>query len=180
MVTPGPADAVSRALARLAAGDRTAFDAVFGTVWPPVRGLCMKMLGNESDAEDAAQAALQKVFFQASDYDSTRPALPWILAIASWECATVKKRRLRRAEGSLDSVGEGASTQTPEQLVSEADLKASLESALGQLSEGDRAVLQAAFFEEVQRTSPAAPSERKRKERALKRLRDLWRTLHGD
>lgn len=168
-------------MARLARGERDAFDQIFALAWPTVRQLCVRALGEGPDADDAAQLALEKSFFEASDYDPSRPALPWLLAIASWECATVLKRRGRRPSEPLHAeVGAPADPADPETLLTRAELTASLEQALGRLSESDREALSSAYFAEVKRASPMAPAERKRKERALTRLRALWRTLHGD
>ncbi|HVZ32397.1 MAG TPA: sigma factor, partial [Polyangiaceae bacterium] len=56
-------------LARLAEGDRSVFSRVFSQLWPPALRLCRSLLGNEADASDAAQEALEKVFSRASDYE---------------------------------------------------------------------------------------------------------------
>jgi DNA-directed RNA polymerase specialized sigma24 family protein len=91
-------------MARLAEGDRSAFSPVFERLWPPALRLCANMLKNDADAADAAQHAMEKILVRASDYDPSRPALPWALAIASWECRTILRRRFRRREISDDSI----------------------------------------------------------------------------
>src|SRR5436190_20458326 len=75
-------------MARLADGDRSVFTLVFKRLWPPTLRLCNSLLRHEADASDAAQQAMQKVLERASDYDPQRPALPWALTVAAWECRT--------------------------------------------------------------------------------------------
>src|SRR4029079_7538387 len=86
-------------MARLADGDRSVFPQLFAQLWPPIRRLCLSLLQNEADAADAAQEALQKILERApADYERSRPALPWALAIAGWECRTLLRKRQRRHE----------------------------------------------------------------------------------
>src|SRR5713101_9596107 len=90
---PGPARAnvdkptdLNALMARLADGDRSAFTPVFQLLWPPTLRLCQGLLKNDADAKDAAQQSMEKILSRASDYDAARPAQPWALAIAAWEC----------------------------------------------------------------------------------------------
>src|SRR5438477_4785577 len=85
-------------LVQLADGDRAAFTEVFRLLWPPVLRLCATLLKNDADAADAAQQALEKVLTRCGDFDRSRPALPWALAIAAWECRTFARKRMRRRE----------------------------------------------------------------------------------
>ncbi|HEX6275868.1 MAG TPA: sigma factor, partial [Polyangiaceae bacterium] len=85
-------------MARLAEGDRSAFSPVFTRLWPRTLRFCQSLLKSEADASDAAQEAMQKIFERAGDYDASRPAVPWALAIAAWECRTLQRKRQRRRE----------------------------------------------------------------------------------
>jgi RNA polymerase sigma-70 factor (ECF subfamily) len=167
---------LNQLVAQLADGNRSGFTAVFRTLWPPVLRLCSNMLKNEADAADAAQQALQKVLERASEYDPQRPALAWALGIAAWECRTLLRKRSRRKELPGDLVPE-----TPlHDEVAEMDQRLLLQSAvvaMGELSEADRETLVATFWDEGVEVSGA--TLRKRRERALKRLRDAFRRLYG-
>jgi RNA polymerase sigma-70 factor, ECF subfamily len=168
-------------MTRLADGDRTAFSDVFERVWGPVLRLCRNLLKNDADAADAAQEALQKILERASDYDRTRPALPWSLAIAGWECRTILRKRGRRGEVCDEHLPEFAG-EHPEQKLIERDLVAAALTAVGELSENDREVLLATFGEECASATGSTLSGatlRKRRERALSRLRDTFRRLYG-
>lgn len=167
---------LDRLLARLSEGDRSAFSDAFRLLWSPILRLCKGMLQNEADAEDAAQEAMQKIFARSVEYDASRPALPWALALAHWECLTVRQKRRRRREDGEPSPNQLA-TADAEQLHVEHDLVADAMSALETLSDVDRETLMAAFWEQT--TSVSGPTLRKRRERALGRLRAAFRRLYG-
>ena len=164
-------------MARLADGDRSAFTPVFRQLWGPTLRLCQAMLRSDADAQDAAQQAMEKILARASDYDKSRPALAWSLAIAAWECRTIIRKRVRRRETSDDGALNGlAAPDLSEQVVRD-DLTRLAQSALGALSESDQQVLLETFWEEAKETAP--PAQRKRRQRAIARLREAFRRLYG-
>lgn len=163
-------------MARLAHGDRAAFTPLFERLWPPMLRLSQQLLKHEADAADAAQEAMQKVLTRATDYDPTRPALPWALAIAAWECRTLARKRVRRAEVSHDAASADADAHVEQDLVARNLMQAAV-AALGQLTPLDRETLIASFWEEAH--SATGATFRKRRERALQRLRDVFRRLYG-
>jgi RNA polymerase sigma-70 factor (ECF subfamily) len=167
---------VDSLMARLADGDRSVFTQVFHLLWGPVARFCRGMLRNDADADDAAQDALQKVLERASDYDKTRAALPWALAIAGWECRTLARKRARRRETSEDSHSEPCSMDEEEQAV-QRDLTNAALAALGQLSEADRDTLFATYWDEA--ASVTGATLRKRRQRALDHLRSSFRRIYG-
>jgi RNA polymerase sigma-70 factor (ECF subfamily) len=134
------------------------------------------MLRNEADAADAAQQAMQKVLERASDYDPKRPALPWALAIAAWECRTILRKRSRRREVTDELVPEAPTDDQATELEQRLLLQNTF-SAMGELSESDRETLVATFLDQAGDVSGA--TLRKRRERAVKRLRDAFRRLYG-
>ncbi|HEX8951008.1 MAG TPA: sigma factor, partial [Polyangia bacterium] len=89
---------LQRCLSRLADGDRAAFRPVFDLAWPCAREVAARMMRQEADADDAAQAALLKLFERASEFDPARDALAWIVGIVSYECLTLRRKRTRRRE----------------------------------------------------------------------------------
>ncbi|HKU41742.1 MAG TPA: sigma-70 family RNA polymerase sigma factor [Polyangiales bacterium] len=175
---PGSPNAELKALlTRLAEGDRSAFAPAFGELWPHVMRLCTSMLKNEADAADAAQQAMERILVRAAEYDPRRPALPWALAIASWECRTLLRKRTRRREVTETAVGDQVAASNPEQQLEEQELARAVHAAMGELSELDRETLLATFWE--QDPAVSGMTLRKRRERALQRLRTLWKRLYG-
>ncbi|HEX2877974.1 MAG TPA: sigma-70 family RNA polymerase sigma factor [Polyangiaceae bacterium] len=175
-MTEDKGERLDQLMARLADGDRTAFPTVFKRLWPPVRDFCLNLLRNDADASDAAQEAMKKILERAPQYDATKPAMPWVLAIASWECRTIRRRRDRRREGP-----EGERTDSDEgrmeEEITKRDLSRALITALKTLGEKDQDALIATFWEDEASVSGA--TLRQRRGRALERLRVTWRKLYG-
>jgi len=166
-------------MARLADGDRTASREVFALLWPKLERFTRKVLGDAPDTEDAAQLALEKVFARASDYDPSRPALTWALAIAAWECKTTASRA-RRAAGRASAADVGdlpAMAPNPEEVLIGQRVHDALRDALESLPLADQETLSRAFLEDHE--GPKDDTFRKRKERALTRLRAAMRRLYG-
>ena len=164
---------------RLADGDRASFHPVFAALWPLLRRFAARHLRPE-EAEDAAQEALVKIFFRAAGFDRSRNALAWALGIAAFEIRTARRRRQRRREVSPpDGVLEaaGAAAPTPEAEAIARDLEATLEEALGVLRPEDAETLR--LYARGDRPAVAAATFRKRVERAIARLRAVWRTTDG-
>jgi RNA polymerase sigma-70 factor, ECF subfamily len=161
-------------MTRLADGDRSVFTLVFNRLWGPTLRLCRSLLKNEADASDAAQDAMQKILQRAGDYDSSRPAMPWALAIAAWECRTLQRKRFRRRE-VLDDREHDRPGEDEEGAFVKRDLAQAALAAVGELSETDQETLLATFADEA----PSGATFRKRRERALTRLRGSLRRLYG-
>ena len=122
---------------------------------------------------------MQKILERAPlDYDRARPALPWALAIAGWECRTLARKRSRRREVSaLDDATPDIAADGEATFV-QSDLIRAAVHALGELSVTDREALVATFWDEAA-TSVSGATFRKRRERALQRLRSAFRRLYG-
>lgn len=161
-------------VARLADGYRSAFTPAFQLLWPRVRDLCRSMLKNEADAADAAQQSLERILTRSAEYDRARPALPWALGIAAWECRTALRKRGRRRELPDEAAPEARQS---EEDFAERQLIQRAVQAMGELSPMDQETLVATFFDEAATASGA--TLRKRRERALTRLRDAFKRLYG-
>jgi RNA polymerase sigma-70 factor (ECF subfamily) len=167
---------VDQLMARLADGDRAVFTDLFHLLWPPIERFCRGFLKNDADAADAAQEALQKVFERAAAYDKSRSAMPWALAIAGWECRTLARRRTRRRELSDENQPEPGTSDDEERLVQRELVDAAM-GALGHLSDADREALIATYWDTAAPVTGA--TFRKRRERALDRLRSSFRRIYG-
>jgi RNA polymerase sigma factor (sigma-70 family) len=166
-------------MGRLADGDREAFHPVFDRLWPLLRRFTGRHLP-DGEADDVAQEALLRIFQRAAEFDPRRSALAWSLGIAAWEVRTARRRRMRRREDPLPA-GPTASlpdrAPDPEERALQDDLEAMLEASLGALRPEDRETLR--LYARGERAAVAAATFRKRVERALTRLRAMWRTIDG-
>lgn len=172
----GERAALQRDLTALARGDRAAFDPVFRSLWPLVRGFAVRCLPS-GDAEDAAQEALLRVFARASEFDPRRDALAWVLGVAGWQIRTTRTRSRRRREAPAEALAERADPlPSPEREAMAREAQAALDRALSELSPSDAETLLA--YARGERPDLPGPTFRKRVERALRRLRERWRMEH--
>lgn len=171
-------NAIHEAMVRLSDGDRTAFDLVLDELWPVLRSFALRGLRHSADAEDVAQETFYKICANIGDFDRRRDGLSWAFGIASHELMTHRRRQQRRREvphdASVTATADSAASQEA-QLV-DRDILSALEEALGALTEEDRRTLGV----HAAPTNATGPTQRKRRQRALERLRDLWRRRHGE
>jgi RNA polymerase sigma-70 factor, ECF subfamily len=78
---------------RARAGDTAAFAALVATYQTPVYNLCYRMLGEATEAEDAAQESFLRAYSQLVRYDPSRPFKSWLFAIADHYCIDLLRRR---------------------------------------------------------------------------------------
>jgi len=153
-VDVGGRAALQRELSALARGDRAAFDPVFRQVWPLVRSFAARALP-PAEAEDAAQEALLRIFSRASEFDTRRDALSWVLGVAAWQIRTHRTRERRRREEALSAAAERPDpADSPEAVAIARDLATELDRALAELPSSDAATL-LAFARGEARTFPA-------------------------
>jgi RNA polymerase sigma-70 factor, ECF subfamily len=171
---------ITEAMIRLADGDRSAFTTVFEELWPPLLGFVRRAVHADADAEDVAQQALLKIFARIGEFDTGRDGVAWAFGIVVYEIRTrrrqVQRRREARGNVGLEQSADGR--ESPEQLVIRHDLGRALAAAVGELTPADRALLLAG--DDAAQSSAISPAgRRKRRQRALERLRAAWSKLHG-
>lgn len=158
-------------MARLAQGDRTAFDPLYTALRPRALRLSRSRVG-EADAEDVAQAALLRVFSRAGEFIPGKPCLPWFYAIVANEIRAQARKRtaLPLDEGaalSLIAPGDDAEAQ----LMSR-ELERALELAIVDLDDASAGAIRALLGRDAPPEAGAA-TFRKRVSRAYARLRLL-------
>lgn len=165
---------------RLADGDRSAIEPTFALLWPIVKHYALRALPVPADAEDVAQQSILKVFEQVADYDRARDAVAWALTIASFEVRTIRRKALRRREIASELADVADAGGDPEQALLERDLESAAREALASLNDEDAAIILAAMADERRARAGQGKSAtlRKRLERALARLRVVWRAKH--
>lgn len=171
--------AISNVLARLADGDRSAFAVLMTELWPVVLAFVKRTLREVADAEDVAQEVFVKVASRTADYDRRRDGLTWVYAIAAFEVRTHLRRRQRRRE--VPPLAEDAEPADPSpsavDLMIDEEISRMLASALSELSDADRALF--GIGEASPEVALTGTAIRKRRQRALTRLRIAWNRLNG-
>lgn len=76
-------------------GNQEAFAEIVYTFQDAVYNLCYRMLSDHVEAEDAAQEAFLKAYYNLQRYDRERSFKTWLLSIASNHCIDrIRKRRM--------------------------------------------------------------------------------------
>lgn len=156
------ADPDAEVLARVAAGDTAAFEALVRRHQDRLVGVCQRLLGDREEARDAAQEVFLKAFRKAGSYRPRGRVSTWLYRIAVNHCLNrLRRRKVVRflsfgsPEGALgDDPPTRPSRPDPEDPAP--DPHATLEArrrwaatrrAIDRLPEGQRAVLVLAKFE---------------------------------
>ncbi len=163
-------------MVRLALGHRDAFAVVFEGLWPHLLRFVTRAMNGHPDAEDVAQQTLLKIFARVSDFDVDRDAVAWAFGIAGYEVKTLRRQLQRRREAP-QTPELPSRAPTPEEAAIDRDLRDPLAEALGELSHADRTALLDDRSALGSAISPVA--WRKRRQRALERLRTIWVNRHA-
>jgi RNA polymerase sigma-70 factor, ECF subfamily len=170
--------AIHEAIVRLSDGDRSAMPSLVQHLWPVLLDLARRGLRHDQDAEDVAQEAFVRICSRISEFDRNRDGLSWAFGIASYEVLTVRRRWQRRRETfestALEARPDPHASQ--EDLLIRAELEDALAQVLSELSIEDRAHLGLI----PATTGATGATLRKRRQRALDRLRTIWRRVHGE
>jgi RNA polymerase sigma-70 factor (ECF subfamily) len=83
-------------------GDRAAFGQLVRAYERPVYNLTYRMLGNASEAEDAAQETFLRAYSKLATYQPERKFVNWLLSIASHHCIDRLRRKSRAPQLSLE------------------------------------------------------------------------------
>ncbi len=135
---------------QIAKQDREAFSQLYDRCSPLVFSLVMRMVKVRSDAEDLLQEVFVQIWRQASNYNAERGSPEaWIINIARSR-AIDKIRAIRRMEKSFVLTGDPARAESGENVESsaaESENRVTMNSALANLPEAQRKVLELAYFE---------------------------------
>lgn len=158
-------------MARLADGERAAFDPLFAALYPRALGVARMRLA-PSDAADAAQQALVRVFARANEFTPGRAVLPWFYAIIANEVHGLRRKQLRAAGRDADpeAAVSLAADGDPETMLVREELRASVRAAMTQMDDASVEALRVVLGE-APHPDVAAPTFRKRVSRAYARLR---------
>jgi RNA polymerase sigma factor (sigma-70 family) len=144
-------------------------------LWPVLFAFAKRRVRPE-DAEDVAQEVLLKICSRVADFDPRRAdGVGWAFTIASYELLTQRKREQRRREVAPALEAHVDPVPLAEEAMIEQELRLALAEAAAALTGAERAAL---GLEGAPQTTQDA-AQRKRKQRALEKLRTIWRRLYG-
>ena len=93
-------------IARAAKGDANAFEALMGAYETKIYALCLRMMGNPHDGEDAAQEAMLRIWRTIGQYRFESAFSTWIYRVTASCCMDAIRKRQRHAQPSLEEMGE--------------------------------------------------------------------------
>ena len=133
-----------------------------------------------ADAEDAVQEAAVKAYRALGRFRAGKPFRPWFLAIVANEARNRRRsagRRERLALRAAEDPLSGGAVPSPEAAILEAEQRAELLAAVGDLREEDRLAIACRYFLGLSEEETAAALDwrrgtvKSRTSRALDRLR---------
>jgi RNA polymerase sigma-70 factor, ECF subfamily len=156
-VSPQPVSA-AYLIQKIAKQDREAFGQLYDRCSSLVFSLVMRMVKVRSDAEDLLQEVFIQVWRQAANYSPERGTPEaWIINIARSR-AIDKIRSIRRMEKSFVLTDDPARAESSENLEASAaasETRVTMSSALANLPDAQRKVLELAYFDGLTQTEIA-------------------------
>lgn len=132
-------------LARLANGDRTALEELFGRYRSMAYRVAYRLLGHEADALDAVQDGFVKAFTHLNSFQGRSSFKTWLLRVVSNAALDLGRQRARRESHSVQAaqVRNQQNSQPivepdPAEGLQRADVRRLVNEALGTLSEAQR------------------------------------------
>ena len=172
----------ARLIQEIARGDREAFERFYDRYASLVYALALRILHVRSDAQDLVQEVLLQVWRQAGSYSPDRGSPEaWLLTITRSR-AIDKHRSVRRVERGLPAAGDPSRLEgggKMESRITQSDARLTLHGVLEKMPEGQRIVLELAYFDGLTQSEIAARlgeplgTVKTRIRASLQRLREL-------
>jgi RNA polymerase sigma-70 factor (ECF subfamily) len=136
-------------IAHVAAGSRAAFETLYRSTSRQLFGICLRVLADRSEAEDALQEVYTIVWRKAAQFDSTRAsALGWLAMIA--RSKSIDRLRGRPGRGRMTSLDLADHAEDPGTDGQDAQVvinRLRLDECMRELDARRRMLIHAAFFD---------------------------------
>ncbi|MEL6530318.1 MAG: sigma-70 family RNA polymerase sigma factor [Pseudomonadota bacterium] len=152
---PSPASAEARealraAMARLAEGDNTALEEIYSATRVKLFGICLRILGDRKEAEDALQDVYVNLWQRADRYDPERASpISWLATFA--RNRAIDRLRTGKVRSGAVPVEEAAplpdDTPLADALLIDAERSAQIHVCLAKLDENVQQHIRGAFFD---------------------------------
>jgi len=160
MSSAGAGSETSALIERIAAGDRDAFSRFYDLLAPTAFGLIRRVLRDPEAAAEVLQEVFWQVWREASQYDARRGSPEAWLVMRAKTRAIDRLRSIRRRDRTFvapvdESVARGTEEPAENPAVVAED-RSLIQSALAQLPEPQRRVIELAFFDGLTQSEIAA------------------------
>lgn len=134
---------------RCALGDRDAFSALYSATSAKLFGVCLRVLGNASEAEDALQDVFVKIWHNANRYKvNGLSPMTWLITIARNLSIDRLRKRKRMQGAGLDEAKDLPSGDIgPEALAIAASERAMIVSCMNELDADKADAVRRAYLE---------------------------------
>ena len=135
---------------RLAAGERAALDEIYRATSAKLFGICLRILGDETEAEEALQEVYVSLWRGAARFDPSRASpIAWLAALARNRAIDRLRRRGRsRSDAPLEAASEIADSAPLADALAEAGAdRAHIFECLAALDANQGNAIRAAFFD---------------------------------
>lgn len=141
-------DDIETLIARSALGDRAAFSALYVETSAKLFGICLRVLHDRAEAEEAAQEAYVKIWRYADRYRANGLSpMTWLITIAR-NTAIDRARKRREAQPGLDAAEAMVdATPGPEAQAISASEQGRLSACLGELDAGHSDAVRRAYLD---------------------------------
>ena len=113
-----PKDEIEAQIARVATGDRDAFQRLYSSVSAKLFGVLLRVLNDRAEAEDALQNVFVKIWHKAGSYRANGLSpMTWLITIARNEAIDRLRRRRRQGEGMDEAALVADASPGPEETV---------------------------------------------------------------
>ena len=138
------------AMQRLASGERSALEDIYRATSAKLFGICLRILGDEKEAEDALQDVYISLWRRADRYDPERASpISWLATFARNRAIDrLRVGKVRQGSVSEDAAAPVADTAPlAEEMLIDAEREARVHTCLDALEENPRQAIRTAFFE---------------------------------
>ena len=143
-------EALRAAMARLAGGDKSALEEIYSATRVKLFGICLRILGDRKEAEDALQDVYINLWQRADRYDPERASpISWLATFA--RNRAIDRLRTGKVRGGAVPVEEAAplpdEAPLADALLIDAEKAAQIHTCIQTLDEKAQTYIRAAFFD---------------------------------
>ena len=123
-------------IARAAKGDANAFETLMGAYEKKIYALCLRMMGNPHDGEDAAQEAMLRIWRTIGQYRFESAFSTWVYRVTASCCMDAIRKRQRHEQPSLEEMGEASGfdpadgSETPQEQTERKETRSAIRQAI--------------------------------------------------
>ncbi len=140
-------DDISKLIFRTALRDRTSFDQLYSRTSAKLFGVCLRILGDRAEAEEALQEVYVKIWTKADRFSaSDLSPISWLVAVARNHAIDLIRARRQRGSGLDEAMDVPDDGPTPEAQAIASGEHRLIDRCLGELEEDRAAAVRGAYL----------------------------------